>query len=114
MPLTLVELADIAANGEQFWPRDAAPDVARALAAQGYAIVGGEVYCRRAVGWAAYLGEWVTSVQPQSQPDWDEYIANGLADALIAIACEPGAWGESAESSTGLRYFFATAAPQSH
>jgi len=108
LPPALVELADIATNGEHFWPGDAAPDVARALAAQGYAIVGGEVYCRRAVGWAAYVGEWVTSAPQRTDTPWVQYVAHGLADALTAIAREPAAWGEPGESSENLRYFFAS------
>jgi hypothetical protein len=106
----LAERADIASNGEQFWPGDAAADVAQALAAHGYAILGGEVYCRRAVGWAAYLGEWVTSPRQADLP-WAEYVAGGLFDALSAIAREPGSWGEPEESPHNLRYFFAASAP---
>jgi hypothetical protein len=113
LPAALAEIADIATNGEQFWPGDAAPDVARALAAAGYAIVGGEVYCRRAVGWAAYLGEWATSISRNSDHSWGEHVADGLADALSAIARDPGAWGEPAESGENLRYFFAASAPSS-
>ena len=108
MPLELVELADIATNGECFWPGDAAPDVARALAEQGYAIVGGEVYCRHAVGWAAYLGEWATSPPQDSDAPWEQYVARGLVDALSAVAREPAAWGKPGESSQNLRYFFAS------
>jgi hypothetical protein len=108
LPLALVELADIATNGECFWPQDSAPDVARALAGQGYAIVGGEVYCRRAVGWAAYLGEWATSSPQRGDTPWEQYVTRGLADALKAIARDPAAWGEPGESSENLRYFFAS------
>lgn len=82
--------------------------MARALAERGYAIVGGEVYCRRAVGWAAYLGEWATSAPQRADTPWEEDVARGLADALTAIAREPAAWGEPGESSQNLRYFFAS------
>ncbi len=81
--------------------------MARALAARGYAIVGGEVYCRRSVGWAAYLGEWVTSPPPLPDPPWTDHVASGLGDALSAIARPPGAWGEPPESANDLRYFLA-------
>jgi hypothetical protein len=111
LPPALIELADIASNGEQFWPPDAAAEVARTLAAKGYAIIGGEVYCRRAVGWAAYLGEWVTRAPRRPDSPWSERVSGGLADALEAIAREPGAWDEPAESSPDLRYFFAATAP---
>ena len=111
LPVRLVELADIAANGECFWPGDVAPDVARALAAHDYAILGGEVYCRRAVGWAAYLGEWATSGPERPDAPRAECVARGLAEALRAIERDPATWGEPGESRRNLRFFFA-AVPQ--
>jgi hypothetical protein len=107
LPLRLVELADVAANGECFWPGDVAPDVARALAAQDHAILGGEVYCRRAVGWAAYLGEWATSAPERADAPWAEHVARGLAEALRAIERDPADWGEPGEPRRKLRFFFA-------
>jgi hypothetical protein len=108
LPVALVELADIATNGECFWPQDAAVRVARSLAGQGQAITGGEVYCRRAVGWAAYLGEWFTSTPTHADASWEEFVALGLADALDAIGRGPSAWGEPGEPTESLRYFFAS------
>jgi hypothetical protein len=109
LPLRLLGLADVATNGECFWPGDRAGEAARALAAQGLFITGGEVYCRRAVGWAAYLGEWVTSALQIADAPWAECVARGLADALRAIERDPAAWGEAWESPQNLRFFFASA-----
>lgn len=99
--------ADIATNGEFFWPGDHAADAARALAMRGRFIAGGEVYRRRSIGWAAYLGEWTTSLGP---PDagWGEAIQLGLAEALSAIALDPAAWAEPDATPEDLRFFFAS------
>jgi hypothetical protein len=108
LPRALVEFADIATNGEFFWPGDRASEAAHALAAHGRIILGGEVYCRRAVGWAAYLGEWVTSVpEPGDHAPADD-LARGLAEALCAIERDPAEWGEPGESPGNLRFFFAS------
>jgi hypothetical protein len=108
LPAWLLGLADVATNGECFWPGDWASDAAHALAAQGLFITGGEVYCRRPVGWAAYLGEWVTSAPALSDTSWAESVARGLADAVRAIQRDPAAWGEPGESPQNLRFFFAS------
>jgi hypothetical protein len=83
--------------------------VAHALAAHGRVIMGGEVYCRRAVGWAAYLGEWVTADAERTDPSAADDVAHGLAEALRAIERDPAAWGEPGESRANLRFFFASA-----
>jgi hypothetical protein len=107
LPRALVELADVATNGECFWPGDWAADAARALARHGQVILGGEVYCRRAVGWAAYLGDWVTSDPEAGGRSPDDDVARGLDDALRAIARDPDEWGEPGETLENLRFFFA-------
>jgi hypothetical protein len=115
LPEALVKLADIATNGECFWPADSAREAARALTDQGFVITGGEVYCRREVGWAAYLGDWTTSVpstvRTTSVPltrerSCEEHAARGLSDALRAIDREPAAWGEPTAAPEMLRFFF--------
>jgi hypothetical protein len=107
LPGALLKLADIATNGECFWPADSAREAARALTDQRFAITGGEVYCRRAVGWAAYLGDWTTSVPLTGECWCEEHAARGLSDALRAIDREPAAWGEPTAAPEMLRFFFA-------
>jgi hypothetical protein len=105
LPEALLVRADVATNGELFFPRDCAADAARALATQGLAITGGEVYCRRAVGWAAYLGEWATPDGSNDGP-----AARGLGEALRMIERPPADWGEPGARPEDLRFFFAAAA----
>jgi hypothetical protein len=113
LPSALVAAADIATNGEFFFPGDRAADAARALAAQDLAITGGEVYCRRSVGWAAYLGEWTTPRPPGGGEPWGDRVARGLADALRMVGRPPTDWGEPDASPPDLRFFFASLAPSS-
>jgi hypothetical protein len=107
LPPQLLAAADAATNGELFWPGHCAADVARALAAQGRLITGVEVYARRAIGWAAYLGAWTTSL-PHRERDWCSQVEDALEGALHAIAQGPGAWGEPDASLDELRFFFAS------
>jgi hypothetical protein len=104
----------VATNGECFWPGDRADEAAHALAAAGWAIIGGEVYCRRAVGWAAYLGEWFTPLPPGGALAPADAVAVGLAEALRVIRCEPAVWGEPNEPRSNLRFFFASSPAPRH
>jgi hypothetical protein len=108
LPEELVALADVAANGELFWPPAAAEAAARAIAGHGSIIGGGEVYARRSVGWAAYLGEWMTPASDEADGPGSssDAAARGLASALSAIESEPAAWGETEATRDELRFFF--------
>jgi hypothetical protein len=108
LPARLVGAADVATNGEFFWPGYCAADAARAVAGQGRLITGGEVYCRRAVGWAAYLGAWNTRAAPDAS--WSDSVERALREALQAIESDPSTWGELQASRSDLRFFLASVA----
>jgi hypothetical protein len=110
LPEALFAQADIATNGEFFFPRDCAADAARALADQGRAITGGETYCRRAVGWAAYLGEWTTPPPTGSEESWDDRVARSLAEAIRMIDRPFAEWGDPSALPQDLRFFLASLA----
>jgi hypothetical protein len=110
LPEALVADVDIATNGEFFFPGDRAADAARALAAQRRFITGGEVYRRRAVGWAAYLGDWATSTDGCSSGSWDDRVARALGEAVDMIGRDPTEWGEPDAAPHDLRFFLASRA----
>jgi hypothetical protein len=107
LPPQLLAAADAATNGELFWPGDRAAEAARALAGAHRLIIGGEVYARRAIGWAAYLGAWTTSA-PRRDADWPAQVEHALEEALRAIARAPSAWDEPDATPEDLRFFFAS------
>jgi len=79
VPEDLRRRARTVGNGEMFWPLSVAPAVARALAAAGLAICGGEVYVGRGRTWGNLELEWLTEPGPQTN------VERGLAAALAAL-----------------------------
>jgi hypothetical protein len=107
LPRALLLHADAATNGELFWPARSAADAARALAAQDRLITGVEVYVRRAIGWAAFLGAWEGAV-PSGSGGWTDAVNDALSQVLHLIEQDPESWGEPDASRDDLRFFFAS------
>jgi hypothetical protein len=112
LPADLRRAAHVAGNGELLWPRAAALEVARRLAADGLAIWGGEVYAPKGPFTAVMVDEWRTEPGRGPEEDWASYVERGLQQALAAISeypeSEPA--GGAGEGGRSL-YFLAHHSP---
>jgi hypothetical protein len=108
-PASLRKVVDVAGNGEAFWFGDYAAEVARWIASQDLAIVGGEVYRRHPVAWATYLGAWTTDPDDDPCAPWSEYVRRGLAQTLAVIESGLPDRQDAPRHLRELRYFFAAA-----
>ena len=88
--------AYVAANGELAWPREDARAAARWLAAQGYGILGGEVWeilgngrwqggIRSATSAIPFIWGWETKPSWEETEPWSSYVKRGLEQALEAL-----------------------------
>jgi hypothetical protein len=87
--------ADVAGSGELLWPLDAARDVIRWLAREGFGILGGEVYAGFGQARGMFRAEWHTSPQWRSDEEWAEFVlragdqsARSLERESAAVATE--------------------------
>lgn len=109
IPVSFLSHSDVAGNGERFWFRAVAGDVARWLAREGLAIVGGEVYRRHSTAWGTYIGGWATVVPENAS--WESRVERCLRRALDAVSEDPADWAEFPGIPTELLYFYALASP---
>ncbi|MBJ7599478.1 MAG: hypothetical protein DLM67_18190 [Candidatus Nephthysia bennettiae] len=105
-PEHLRRLAHVAGNGELLWPREAALEAVRWLAASGLAIWGGEVYASRGTFTAVMVAEWRTEPAHDADEGWSRYVQRSLAQALDAIQRLPDERSTGTGDAAGRSLYF--------
>jgi hypothetical protein len=86
MPADLQGVVWRAGNGELAWPLDRTIDAASWLAAQGAALLGGELYERLPESyWGTFVDEWATAPQRLVDEAWPAFVDRSLHQARVQI-----------------------------